>query len=86
MTNRIAQLKDIEHRKMILDIVKLDDLKVYAVNTLCVILLRLKDMTPELSALLLITTIIYTVVRIANEVQKFRNNGKGNKGSTEEDS
>ena len=71
---------------MILDIVKLDDLKVYAVNTLCVILLRLKDMTPELSALLLITTIIYTVVRIANEVQKFRNNGKGNKGSTEEDS
>lgn len=71
---------------MVLDIVKLDDLKVYGVNTVCVIVLRLKDMTPELSALLLITTIAYTIVRIANEVQKFRNNGKANKSSTEEDS
>jgi hypothetical protein len=70
---------------MILDIVKLDDLKVYGVNTVCVIVLKLKDITPELSALLLITTIVYTVVRIANEVQKFRNNGKVNKSSTEED-
>jgi hypothetical protein len=43
-------------------------------------------MTPELSALLLMTTIVYTVIRIANEIQKFRNNGKSNKGSTEEDS
>jgi len=70
---------------MILDIVKLDDLKVYGVNTVCVIVLKLKDMTPELSAILLLTTIAYTVVRIANEVQKFRNNGKSNQGSTEED-
>jgi hypothetical protein len=71
---------------MVLDIVKLDDLKVYGVNTVCVIVLRLKDMTPELSALLLITTIAYTIVRTINEIQKFRNNGKANKSSTEEDS
>ena len=70
---------------MVLDIVKLDDLKVYGVNTVCVIVLKLKDMTPELSAILLLTTIAYTVVRIANEVKKFRNNGKSNQGSTEED-
>ena len=41
-------------------------------------------MTPELSAILLLTTIAYTVVRTINEIQKFRN-GKSNKGSTEED-
>ena len=69
---------------MVLDIVKLDDLKVYGVNTVCVIVLRLKDMTPELSALLLITTIVYTVVRIINEIQKFRN-GKADKHSIQED-
>jgi hypothetical protein len=69
---------------MVLDIVKLDDLKVYGVNTVCVIVLKLKDMTPELSALLLMTTIAYTIVRTINEIQKFRN-GKANKGSTEED-
>lgn len=69
---------------MVLDIVKLDDLKVYGVNTVCVIVLKLKDMTPELSALLLITTIVYTVVRIINEIQKFRN-GKADKHSNQED-
>lgn len=69
---------------MVLDIVKLDDLKVYGVNTVCVIVLKLKDMTPELSAILLLTTIAYTVVRTINEIQKFRN-GKSNQGSTEED-
>ena len=68
---------------MVLDIVKLDDLKVYGVNTVCVIVLKLKDMTPELSAILLLTTIAYTVVRTINEIQKFRN-GKSNQGSTEE--
>lgn len=68
---------------MILDIVKMDDLKVYGMNTACVIVLKLVDMTPQLSAILLVTTIIYTIVRIINEVQKFLN-GKANKGSSEE--
>ncbi len=69
---------------MILDIVKLDDLKVYGVNTICLIVLKLKDITPELSSLLLIATILYTIVRTINEIQKLTN-GKANKGSTEED-
>jgi len=71
---------------MLLDIVKIDDLKVYGLNTLCVVILRLGDFTPELSAILLITTIAYTIVRTINEIQKFKNNGKADKRSPEEDS
>lgn len=64
---------------MVLDIVKSDDLKVYVANTLCFIVLKLEHMTPQLSALMLITTIVYTIVRTVNEIQKFRN-GKANRG------
>lgn len=66
---------------MVFDSVKMEDLKVYGLNTLCVIILRLGDCTPELSALLLMATIIYTVVRTFNEVKKFKEKGNNHNES-----
>jgi hypothetical protein len=57
---------------MILNLIKIEDIKVVGLNTLCVIMLRLGDITPELSAILLMATIAYTIARTCNEIQKFK--------------
>jgi hypothetical protein len=54
----------------------LDDLKVYGVNTLCMLILKIQNVNANLQAILLMMTIMYTVARTVTEIQKYNNNKK----------
>ena len=48
-----------------------EDLKVLGANLVCIISLQISTIPHDLQSILFIATIVYTVVRIANEVKKF---------------
>jgi hypothetical protein len=66
---------------------EIDDLKVIGANIACMIVLEIKTINIELQTLLFICTIIYTLIRTINEVQKFirEKNGKTNIDSADSD-
>lgn len=51
--------------------VHFDDAKVLGANLACMITLQIPSIPTDLQSILFLATIIYTVVRIANEVKKF---------------
>ena len=56
---------------------ELDDLKVIGANILCMVVLEIKTINVELQTLLFICTIVYTLVRTANEIKKLINKKNG---------
>lgn len=58
--------------------VQIDDIKVFGANAICMVLLKIQEMNDTLQSVLFFATIVYTVIRIINEVQKFKKNGKAN--------
>lgn len=48
-----------------------EDAKVLGANLICMISLQIPTIPHDLQSILFISTIIYTLVRIANEVKKF---------------
>lgn len=48
-----------------------EDVKVLGANLICMVSLQIPTIPHDLQSILFIATIIYTVVRIANEVKKF---------------
>ena len=68
--------------------IQIDDIKVFGANAICMVLLKIQEMNDTLQSVLFFATIVYTVIRIINEVQKFKKNGKANSTvspSTDED-
>ena len=51
--------------------VHFEDAKVLGANLVCMITLQIPNVPNDLQSILFLATIIYTVVRIANEVKKF---------------
>lgn len=49
-----------------------DDAKVLGANLVCMITLQIPTIPHDLQSVLFIATIIYTIVRIANEIKKFK--------------
>lgn len=62
---------------------EIDDLKVIGANMVCMVVLEIKTINIELQTVLFIATIIYTLIRTINEVQKFirERDGKTNSES-----
>lgn len=58
--------------------IQIDDIKVFGANAICMVLLKIQEMNDTLQSVLFFATIVYTVIRIINEVQKFKKNGKAN--------
>lgn len=56
--------------------VHLDDIKVLGANTMCMVLAKIQDMNDTLQSVLFFATIAYTVVRMVNEINKFKKDGK----------
>ena len=48
-----------------------EDAKVLGANLICMITLQIQSIPTNLQSVLFLATIIYTIVRIANEVKKF---------------
>jgi large-conductance mechanosensitive channel len=57
---------------------QIDDLKVFSANAICAVLLNISNMNPNLQSVLFLATIVYTLVRTVNEVQKFKDRKKSN--------
>lgn len=57
---------------------EMDDLKVIGANMFCMIILEIKTINIELQTILFLATIVYTIIRTINEIQKFirERNGK----------
>jgi len=51
--------------------VHFEDAKVLGANLVCMITLQIPTIPHDLQSILFLATIIYTIVRIANEVKKF---------------
>ena len=66
---------------------EIEDVKVLGANIVCMIALEINAMNIELQSILFLATIGYTIVRTANEIQKFirERNGKADSGPTEPD-
>lgn len=66
---------------------EIEDIKVLGANIVCMIALEINAMNIELQSILFLATIGYTIVRTANEIQKFirERNGKADGGSAEPD-
>lgn len=66
---------------------EIEDVKVLGANIVCMIALEINAMNIELQSILFLATIGYTIVRTANEIQKFirERNGKADVGSAEPD-
>jgi len=62
---------------------EIEDLKVIGANTLCMVILQVNSLNIELQSILFLVTIIYTMIRIVNEIKKLITNGKTNGGSAE---
>lgn len=62
---------------------QLDDLKVFSANAVCAVLLNISNMNPNLQSILFLATIVYTLVRTVNEVQKFKYRKKSNDDNKE---
>lgn len=62
---------------------QLDDLKVFSANAVCAVLLNISNMNPNLQSILFLATIVYTLVRTANEVQKFKDRKKSSNDNKE---
>ena len=56
--------------------IQIDDIKVFGANAICMVLLKIQEMNDTLQSVLFFATIVYTIIRIINEVQKFKKNGK----------
>ena len=54
--------------------IELEDLKVLGANILCFITIKTVDLNVGLQTILLLATIIYTLVRIINEYNKYISN------------
>lgn len=54
--------------------IQIDDIKVFGANAICMVLLKIQEMNDTLQSVLFFATIVYTVIRIINEVQKFKRN------------
>lgn len=48
-----------------------EDAKVLGANLICMISLQIPTIPHDLQSILFLATIVYTIVRIANEVKKF---------------
>jgi hypothetical protein len=57
---------------------EIEDLKVIGANALCMIVLQVNSLNIELQTILFLVTIIYTIIRIVNEIKKLITNGKTN--------
>jgi hypothetical protein len=55
---------------------EIEDLKVIGANALCMVVLQVNSLNIELQTILFLVTIIYTVIRIVNEIKKLITNGK----------
>lgn len=66
---------------------EIEDVKVLGANIICMIALEINAMNIELQSILFLATIGYTIVRTANEIQKFirERNGKADSNPTEPD-
>lgn len=56
--------------------IQIDDIKVFGANAICMVLLKIQEMNDTLQSVLFFATIVYTVIRIINEVQKFKKNSR----------
>jgi hypothetical protein len=55
--------------------IQFEDVKVISANAICMVILSMQNINSFLQSVLFIATIIYTIIRIVNEVK----NGKVNK-------
>ena len=51
---------------------QIEDLKVIAANTVCMVMLSINNINTELQTILFLATIGYTIVRTINEIKKFK--------------
>jgi hypothetical protein len=61
--------------------IQLDDIKVVGANVICMLALNVGAFHVMLEISLLLATIVYTLVRTANEIKRFRD-GKRNNGTS----
>ena len=61
---------------------QIEDLKVFTANFVCMALLRIESINTDLQTVLFLATIVYTIIRIANEIKKFNRNGKADNNPT----
>lgn len=61
----------------------MEDIKVVGANLVCMVVLNIQQINAELQAILFISTITYTVIRIINEIIKFKNGKKHSDDSAE---
>jgi hypothetical protein len=64
--------------------ISLEDFKVFCANTMCMIVLSADTININLQSILFLSTIIYTIIRIINEIKKFRHKKYDNPTDKEE--
>ena len=62
---------------------EIDDVKVIGANLFCMVILEIKAFNANLQSILFLATIVYTLIRSVNEIQKFirEKDGKTNSES-----
>jgi hypothetical protein len=56
--------------------ISFEDLKLLSANTMCMIVLGINSINTNLQSILFLATILYTVIRIVNEVRDILNKKK----------